>query len=361
MKRVVPCLRQGFSAGWYTPQIQRSPSAKIRERMMSNAQTFVLGLVLVGASGAQAQTEAGGQSVYPGRPVRLVVSYAAGNVTDLLARVIAERLSEKWGQAVTVDNRPGQGGSLGAQIAVKAPADGYTLLFSAMAAMAINPHVYPNIGYDVRKDFSPIVNVAYPNSILVANPGLKIDTLSALIAYSKANPTALNYGTAGNGTVPHLNMEDLKSQTGLLAQHVPYKAAGAVLTDVLGGRIQLQQETLAVVLPQIKANRLTPIAVASAKRLPQLPDVPTISEFLPNYEPVVPWLGIFAPAGTTRVTVNKINQDVKNILQQPAVQEKLRINGLNPVGGTPEEFTKTIAIDYERLGKLVKQLNLKVD
>ena len=242
--------------------------------------------------------------------MRLIVSYAAGNVTDSLARVIAEKLAEKWGQPVNVDNRPGQGGSMGAQIASKAPADGYTLLFSAMAALAINPHVYANVGYDVQRDFLPIVNVAYPTSVMVASPDLKISRFADLVAYSKANPTALNYGTAGNGTVPHLNMEALKAQSGLIAQHVPYKAAAAVMTDVMGGRLQLQQESISVVLPQIKAGKLVPIAAGASTRLPQLPDVPTLSELVPGYVSVVPWLGILAPVGTPRAIVDKVHQDV---------------------------------------------------
>ncbi len=318
-------------------------------------------LALLGAFSLQAQAQSANQAPYPNKPVRMVVSYAAGNVTDLLARVVAERLSEKWGQPVTVDNRPGQGGSLGAQIAVKAPTDGYTLLFSAMAAMAINPHVYANLGYDVRKDFVPVVNVAYPTMVMVVNPELKINSLTALIDYSKAHPTALNYGTAGNGTVPHLNMETLKAQTGLMAQHVPYKAASAVLTDVLGGRIQLQQEALSVLLPQVKAKKLVPIAAGSTKRLAQLPDVPTITELFPKYQAVVPWLGIFVPAGTPKAIVDKINKDVDEILRQPEVQEKLQGNGLDTVGGSPEAFVKTITTDYDRMDKLVKQLGLKVD
>ena len=342
------CIAQGLALG-----MQRLRSFRPRR--------VTLSLALLGALNLQVQAQSASPPTYPNKPIRMVVSYAAGNVTDLLARVVAERLSEKWGQPVIVDNRPGQGGSLGAQIAVRAPSDGYTLLFSAMAAMAINPHIYANLGYDVRKDFVPIVNVAYPTMVMVVNPELKIGSLTALIAYSKANPTALNYGTAGNGTVPHLNMETLKAQTGLLAQHVPYKAAGAVLTDVLGGRIQLQQEALSVLLPQVTAKKLVPIAAGSSKRLAQLPDVPTISELFPKYQPVVPWLGIFAPAGTSKVIVDKINKDVADILRQPDVQEKLRVNGLDIVGDSPESFAKTITNDFDRLEKLVKQLGLKVD
>lgn len=339
-----------------TPTRPDSPlgsSGHSRRRLLAG----LAGVALLSAGMAHAQAPA----AYPDKPVRLIVSYAAGNVTDLLARIIAERLSEKWGQPVTVDNRPGQGGSLGAQLAVKSPNDGYTLLFSAMAALAINPHVYANIGYDASKDLAPIINVAMPSFVMVTDPSLKIAKFSDLLAYSKANPTALNYGTAGNGTVPHLNMEALKLQTGLMAQHVPYKAAPAVTTDLIAGRIQIQMDALSVVLPHIQSGRVTALAAGTSKRLAQLPDTPSISEVLPGYTPVVPWLGIFAPAKTSAAIINKIHQDVAAILQQPQVQERFAANALIITGEGPEAFGKLLAFDHDRLGKLVKQLNLKVD
>ena len=301
------------------------------------------------------------QQAYPVKPVHLVVSYAPGNVTDLLARIIADSLAEKWKQPVLVENRPGQGGSLGAQIGAKSPPDGYTLLFSAMAAFGINPHVYPNVGYDVKKDFSPIIGVAYPSSVMIASLGVKANTLQELIAYSKAHAGELNYGTAGSGTVPHLNMEALKALTGLKAEHVPYKAAMAVTTDLVGGRIQLQQETVSVVLPQIKANRVKAIIAMSTRRLTQLPNLPAITEVLPAFEPIIPWLGILAPAGTPADIIEKVNRDVDAILRQGAVIEKLQFNGLSPIGGSARDFGVLVNRDVERLGKLVRSLNLKVD
>jgi len=291
----------------------------------------------------------------------MVVSYAPGNVTDTLARFIAENLAEKWKQPVAVENKQGLGGSLGAQSVVNAPADGYVLLFSAMAAMAINPHVYQNIGYDALKDFTPIVNVAYPESAMVVTPSLGVRTVPELVEYSKANPNALNYGTAGNGTVPHLNTEALKTITGLRAQHVPYKAASAVLTDLLGGRIQMQQESLSVLLPHIESGKLIVLATGASKRLEQLPDVPTLTEIYPEYKPVIPWLGIFAPAGTPDPIVRRINRDVVEILQRPDIRGKLRAQSLNPVGDSPEEFARAIAGNYDHLGKLVQALGLKAD
>ncbi len=304
---------------------------------------------------------AAAEPAYPSRPVKLIVSYAAGNVTDTLARIISDGLSTEWRQPVTVENKPGSGGSLGAQTALKAQPDGYTLLFSALAAMAINPHVYSNLGYDVRKDFVPIVSVAYPDMIMAVPSSLKIDSFAKLLEYSKAHPTALNYGTAGNGTVPHLNMEQLKSRTGLMAQHVPYKAAAAVLTDLIGGRVQIQQEASSVLLPQIKAGKLVAIAVGPDKRLRQLPDVPSLAELFPGFEPVSPWLGIFAPAGTPPAIVEKINRDVREVLSRPAVQKQLADSGLTAADGPQKDFEATVRKDYDRLGTLVRKMNLKVD
>ena len=298
---------------------------------------------------------------YPSKPVRLVVSYAAGNITDLLARIVAQKLSERLKQPFVVDNRPGQGGSFGAQIVSKAPADGYTLVFAAMASFAINPHLYGSVGYDPNADFSPIIGVAYPNGVLYANNDLKANTLPELIRYSKENPGLLNYGTAGNGTVPHLNMETLKAQTGMLATHVPYKAAGAVATDVMGGSIQLAEESLGVILPQIQAGKVKAIVAFSKTRLPQLPGLPAITEILPNLEPITPWLGILGPAGMPRERVDRIHDAVAAILQQPEVVAKLNANAMEVLNSTPSQFRLQIRVDYDRLGKLVRDMKLKVD
>jgi tripartite-type tricarboxylate transporter receptor subunit TctC len=333
----------------------RQTSIRARRRLM------MLGVALMGFSTVLIQTPARAEQAYPTKPIRLVVSYGAGNVTDLLARVIAEKLTQKWGQSVIVENRPGQGGSFGAALVAKAPADGYTLVFSAMAALAINPHVYGSVGFNTLKDFVPIVNVAYPDLAVVIDPALKIPSFKALVDYSKAHPTALNYGSPGSGTVPHLNVESLKLRTGLIAQHIPYKSAEAVSTDVIGHRVQIQMETLSVLMPLIKGGRLQPIAVGTEKRVAELPDVPTLAELVPGFSTAVPWLGLLAPAGTPAPIVTKINQDVVEILKQPDVQRKLLAYDLTIVGSTPAGFAKTVAGDYERFGKLVKQLGIKAD
>lgn len=330
----------------------RPPARRPRRTLMRGALALACALAF---GPAPAQT------AFPSKPVRLVVSYAPGNVTDTLARLVAEQLSAKWGQPVVVENRPGQGGSLGADLVAKAPADGYTLLFSAMAALAINPHLYPSVGYDPLKAFVPVVNVAFPSIAIVVAPALNIATVKDLVAYSKAHPTALSYGTAGNGTAPHLNIEALKQQTGLVAQHVPYKSAPAVTTDVIAGRVQIQQDALSVLLPQINAGRVTAIAAGGDKRSPQLPNVQSFAEALPGFVPIVPWLGILAPAGTPGNIVAKIHQDVHAILQQPALVEKLATYGLTVTNEGPDAFAATLAADHARLGALVKKLEIKVD
>lgn len=322
---------------------------------------IIAATVILGGTLALQTSAASAATDYPDRPVRMVVSYAPGNVTDTLARLIADNLSAKWKQPVAVENRPGQGGSIGAQSVVNAPADGYTLLFAALASMAINPHVYGSVGYDPLKDFAPIVNVAYPTAAVVVNTQLGVGNMAELVAYSKAHPGKLNYGTAGNGTVPHLNIETLKSRTGLDVQHIPYKAASAVLTDLLGGRIDVQQESISVLLPHIQSGKLRALTIAAPARLPELPDTPTLAELYPGYEAVIPWLGLFTMAGTPQDVIHKINQDVVEILQRPDVQDKLRQSGLVAAGGTPEAFAATIPNDYERLGKLVEELGLRVD
>jgi len=298
---------------------------------------------------------------YPQRPVRIVVAYAAGNVTDVLARLVAERLSARWGQQVIVENRPGQGGSLGLQAVAKSAPDGYVVGFIAMAAVAINPHLYPSVGYDPLKDLTPITAVAYPHGLLVANPGLGVRTYDALVALSRTRPAGVFFGTSGSGTIPHLNFELLKQATPLRAEHVPYKGATGVLADVMGGRLDVAQEAQALTLPQIRAGKLTPIATLSGKRLPSLPDVPAIGEVVAGFVPVVPWLSLIGPAGLPPDVVDKMQADVAETVRAGDLSARLEAMGLEPVLSTPAEFAHQIRLDHERLGRLVKALQLKVD
>ncbi len=334
---------------------------KTRIALRGHALKRRLGLAALLLCGSVCYTPALAAETFPARPIRLVVGYAAGNPTDLLARTLAEQMAEVWKRPIVIDNRPGVGGSLGAQIVAKAPPDGYTLLFSAIAASAINPHVYPNVGYDAIKDFTPIIGVCYVSGVLFVSSAIKATSLQELIEYSKGNPGKLNYGSAGSGTVPHLGMEALKAQTGLIAEHIPYKGSSQLQTDLAGGRIQMQWQALTSALPQIRAGKGRALVAFSDRRLPELPDVPAITEVLPKFENVTPWLGLLGPARMPVEVVANIHKTADDILRTRAMSEKLQSYGMVVLRAPPDEFRAMIAQDFERLGKLARDLNLKVD
>lgn len=334
-----------------------------RRHMIASTSALGLGLTLAGRTRpVAAQNKVPAHDDFPSRPVKLVTSYAAGNIADALARQVAQRLAEVWKQPVVVENRPGQGGSLGAQQVAKAPPDGYTLLFSAMAALAINPHVYSRVGYNPVQDFVPVTAVARTGpGILYVNPELKVSSLSDLIALSKARPGFLNYGTAGSGTVPHLNTEALKVVTGLNATHVPYKAAAAVLNDVAGGQIHFAQESAGVVLPQVKSGRVKAIVATGTERIPALPELPAISEVVPGFIPIQPWMGLLVPAGTPAARIAGINAATQEVVRDAEFRERLQQLGLVPLGLGPEAFAQTLRKDLDRFEGMVKALKLQAD
>lgn len=333
-----------------------------QERLQSIKCKLRLGIgvasmaILSGSAAIAAET-------YPVKPVRLVVGYAAGNITDVLARVISPRIADRWKQPMVIDNRPGQGGSIAAQLVSKAEPDGYTLVFSALAAFAVNPHLYDKVGYDALKDFAPIVMVGTTRGgILFIHPGVKAGSLKELVAYSKANPALINYGTPGSGTLGHFNIETLKDMTGLEAAHIPHKGAAQVMNEVLSGRVQLGYDpTATAALPHVLSGKLRAIATYTRARLPELPNVPTIFELVPGFEPVRAWLGILAPAGIAPALVDQIHRDVAAVLRQPDIVEKLNASSIEVLGSSPAEFRKVIASDYQRMGKLVRQLKLQPD
>lgn len=314
---------------------------------------------LLGAASASAQpsTAAG----YPQRPAKIIVAYAAGNVTDVLARLLAESLTARWGQQVIVENRPGQGGSLGTQALAKAPPDGYTLGFIAMAAVAINPHVYASVGYDAIRDLAPITAVATPQGLIVVHPGVGVRSLKELIEVSRTRASGLNFGSSGTGTIPHLNFELLKQATGLRAEHVPYKGATQVTTDVIGGRLDMMQEALVLLLPHLRTGKLVPIAAMGASRMAALPDLPAIGELVPGFEPIVPWLSLQAPAGTPTDIINKVHTEVHAIVHAADFKTRLEGMGLDAIASPPAQFARQVQADHARLGQLVKRINLKVE
>jgi tripartite-type tricarboxylate transporter receptor subunit TctC len=301
-----------------------------------------------------------GQS-YPSKPIRLVVPFPAGGTTDLLARAMAQKLSEALGQQVVVDNRPGAGGNIGSDIVAKSAPDGYTLLMGTVGTHAINVSLYTKMPYDAVKDFVPIVLVAGVPNVLVVHPTLPVKTVADLIKLAKEHPGSINFASSGNGTSIHLSGELFKSLTGVQMAHVPYKGSAPALTDLIGGQVQIMFDNLPSALPHIKAGKLRAIAVTSTKRAPALPDLPTIAESgVPGFE-ASSWFGMLAPAGTPREIVLRINAEVNKALQAGDMKEKLLAQGAEAVGNSPEFFVEYIRSETTKWAKVVKDSGAKVD
>jgi tripartite-type tricarboxylate transporter receptor subunit TctC len=296
---------------------------------------------------------------YPTRPVHVVVPYPAGGAVDAFARVLSQRLSEVWGQQVVVDNRPGASTLIGAEQVAKSPPDGYTLLLTAELTLVTVPHLYEKIPYDPLRDFVPVVALVSATQALVANPSLPVKTVKDLVALAKAKPGQLTYGSFGNGSTGHLNVEVLQAMTGARFNHIPYNGAGPALNDVIGGHIDFMLAALSIVKGNVQAGKLQMIGVGSDHRSREFPDVPTISESgVPGYE-AKSWFGLVAPAGTPPDIIKKINQDVRNVISDRAFAEKnLAAQGLEPIIGTPEQFAAFIRAETVKWGKVVKDANI---
>jgi tripartite-type tricarboxylate transporter receptor subunit TctC len=298
---------------------------------------------------------------YPTKPIRIVVPFPAGGTTDVLARAAAQRLTETLGQPAVVDNRPGAGGNIGAELVAKAAPDGYTLLMGTVGTHAINPSLYPKMPYDHVRDFAPVILVAGVPNVLVVNPALPVKSVQELIAYAKANPGRVNFASSGNGTSIHLSGELFKTMAGVQITHIPYKGSAPALMDLIGGQVQIMFDNLPSALPQIKAGKLKALAVTSRERAPALPDVPTMAESgLPGFE-ASSWFGLLAPAGTPQPIILKLNADVAKWVASPEAKEKLLAQGANAAGGTPEDFARHIAAETAKWQKVVKESGAKID
>ena len=279
----------------------------------------------------------------------------------MLARAAAQKLTETLGQAVVVDNRPGAGGNIGAELVAKSPPDGYTLLMGTVGTHAINPSLYPKMPYDHVRDFAPVILVAGVPNVLEINPALPVNSVQELIAYAKANPGKLNFASSGNGTSIHLSGELFKTMTGVQMTHVPYKGSAPALQDLVGGQVQLMFDNLPPSLALIKAGKLKPLAVTSKERAAVLPDVPTLAESgLPGFE-ASSWFGLLAPAGTPQPVIASLNAEIAKWLATPEAKEKLLAQGAIAVGGTPEDFARHIAAETAKWQKVVKESGAKID
>ncbi|MBK8738050.1 MAG: tripartite tricarboxylate transporter substrate binding protein [Betaproteobacteria bacterium] len=315
----------------------------------------VIGLILLGAA-----VQAFGQA-YPARPIRLVVPFPPGGAVDFYARVVQQPLSEALGQQLVIDNKAGASGMVGAEIVAKSPPDGYTLLLGNIASLAINVGLYPKMPYDPLKDLTPIVRTVDVNYVLVVHPSVPANSVPELVAYARANPGKLSYGSAGSGSLPHLGTELFKARTGTDIVHVPYKGGGPMVTDLLGGNVQMVIGDQANLMPHVQSGKLRALAVATSKRSPNFPNLPTIAESgLPGYDSTA-WQGLAGPAGLPPDVVKRLNEAFNAVMAMPAVREKLTGGGLEVVGGPPEQFARFIAAEITKWTKIAKDVGAKVD
>jgi len=298
---------------------------------------------------------------YPAKPIRLIVPFPPGGGTDIAARTVANKLSETVKWTFVVENKPGAGGNLGVEQAVKSPADGYTLVIGQTSNLAINPTLYAKLPYDPLKDLSPVALIVSAPVVFVVATNSPYKSLGDLVAAAKRDPGAVSFASPGNGTVSHLAGEFLQRSAGVKFTHVPYKGAAQAMTDLLGGQVQSFMSSVPSALAQIRGGRLRAIAVTSAKRAAQMPDVPTIAESgYPGFEAIT-WYGLLAPAGTPVVIIARLNAELNRVLETPDVRERLATEGGEVLGGSPERFASLLKADQAKWGRVVKESGAKVD
>jgi tripartite-type tricarboxylate transporter receptor subunit TctC len=295
---------------------------------------------------------------YPTRPVRLVVALAAGGPTDVVMRLVAAKLSEQIGQQVVVDNRPAVGGSIAGEIVSTAPADGYTLFAGANGTIAISPNLFAKLPFSVSRDLAPVALIGNSPLAVMVHPSVKANSMKDLLALAKAKPNAINYGSSGQGGTGHLATELLGMMAGVKMTHVPYKGAGPALIGLVGGEVELMISGLASGLAYIRQKQVRALAVTSAKRLPQVPEVPTVSETIPGYE-AGSWYAILTRAGTPRAIIDRLNREVASAIKSPDVNSKLVAGGVDPEVLTPEQLGAKIRAETERWGKVVKAAGIR--
>jgi tripartite-type tricarboxylate transporter receptor subunit TctC len=305
----------------------------------------------LGSTLTQAQT-------YPTKPIRLVVTFTPGGAPDILARLFSEKA--QLGQPVVIDNKPGAGGNIGADAVAKSAGDGYTLVMGTVGTHSINGSLYDKIPYDMVKSFTPISLIASAPNLLVVNNDLPVKSVPELIAYMKANPNKLSFGSPGTGTSVHVSGELFKSMTGTTMTHIPYKGRQFAIPDLVGGSIQLMFDNMPSALPMAKEGKIRALAQTTAKRSPAAPDVPTMAEFVPGFEATT-WFAMFAPANTPRAVIDKLNAEVVRVFKLPDIQERLKTIGLDPVLSSPDELARYQAVEIAKWAKVVKESGAKAE
>ena len=307
---------------------------------------YVAALIAAGADSALAQN-------YPVKPVRVVIAQAPGSATDVVSRLITNKLQESMGQPFIIDARPGAGGTLGTDIAAKSPPDGYTLMMANNSTHGSNPALYAKLPYDAVRDFAPIIFVAATPYVLSVHPSLPVTTVKQLIALAKARPGQLNYASAGNGSTHQLSGELLKTMSGIDMVHVPYKGTTPAIAALLGGEVSVMFATVTGIQPQIKAGKARALAVSTARRSPMMPGVPTVSETLPGFE-MLSWFGLLAPAATPPAIITRLNTETGKVLALPDVKAALTAQGFEVTAGTPEQFGDYIKREIEKITSIAK-------
>jgi tripartite-type tricarboxylate transporter receptor subunit TctC len=322
---------------------------------MKKLTVSLLALLAILYAPAHAQT-------YPIRPVRMVVGFPPGGGTDVVARIISPKLSENLGQPVVIENRPGATGTVAAAMVAKSPPDGYTIMMGHVSVNAIAPGLFPNLQYDVMKDFAPVTLAASVPHFVVVHPSLPVHSISELIAYAKARPGQLSFPSAGNGSTPHLAGEIFKSMAGVNLVHVPYKGSGQSMQDLLAGQHQVAFDTAPASAAYLRSGRMRVLGVSSAKRVPEYPDVPTVAEAgVPGYE-VITWYGVFAPGGTPPAIVGRLHAEIARAMEAPDTRARLAEAGADgTVTRSPEEFAAMVRADTARYAKIIKEAGLRID
>jgi tripartite-type tricarboxylate transporter receptor subunit TctC len=328
---------------------------------MNNSHRVVFGTIglLTGLTAPAVMAQPGAD--YPSKPVTIIVGFPPGTATDSVARIVGARLATRLGKPFIVDNKPGQGGSIGAAAAAKALPDGHTLVLSATAPLATNPHLYPKLAYDSTRDFAPIGLTSWLPYVLVVNSNSKINTFAELIALAKANPGKLNYASIGNGTTSHLLVTMLMQRTGTKMNHIPYKGSGQAQADLIGGQVDLTFDSMVSAMPHVKAGSLKALGVSTLARAKFAPEIPTLNEMGVAGYNFGAWLGLLAPAGTPKPIVDKLNRELNAILDEPETQKKLLAIGAENLKSTPEEFAAFITSENEKWGSLVRQSGAKLE